>query len=222
MRILLVEDDTLLGDGICVGLRQESHAVDWVQNAEHAAAMLAIEEFDLMILDIGLPGKNGFTLLREIRAAHRSLPVIILTARDALQDRIQGLDLGADDYVLKPFDLEELCARARAVSRRSQGRAAALLHAGKLQLDPAAHRVTCDGGEIELPRKEFALLRVLMENKGRVVTKSRLQNSLYSWSDEVESNALEVHIHNLRRKIGAEKIRTVRGVGYVLPEDDEG
>ncbi len=216
MRILVVEDDQLLGEGLCAGLRQNRYAVDWVGNADQAEHALQAEHFHLAIVDLGLPGRDGFELLESMRNNGHGLPVLILTARDHVPDRVRGLDCGADDYMVKPFDLDELNARLRALLRRSGGNASPLMSIGELTLDPAALQVTYLGRQIELFPKELALLRTLMTRAGKVVPRAVLQESIYSWDEEVESNALEVHIHNLRRKLDKQLIRTVRGVGYML------
>jgi two-component system response regulator QseB len=219
VRILLVEDDTLLGEGIRVGLRQDGYAVDWVTRGEAAEQALATDAFDLVVLDLGLPGRDGLSVLQHLRQAGDDTPVIILTARDTVADRIQGLDGGADDYLIKPFDLDELAARARALIRRSKGRTTPLLEFGRLTLDPASHQVIYKDQSVEMSPREFALLRILMENADRLVSKTRLQETLYGWDQDVESNAVEVHIHHLRKKLDAELIETVRGVGYRLAKD---
>lgn len=218
MRILLAEDDPQLGDGLTVGLRQSGFAVDWVKDGHSADLALQSEKFDLMVLDLGLPRLAGMDVLNRARAHGQTLPILILTARDATQDKIEGLDAGADDYLVKPIDLNELTARIRALARRSAGRAAPLLMNGDMSLDPAAHQVTLAGQSVELSAREFSLLQMLMENAGKVLTRSQLEQSLYSWRDELESNALEVHIHHLRKKIGSDRIRTLRGVGYTVPK----
>jgi len=216
MRVLLVEDDTLLGEGLCTGLKQDGYAVDWVQDGMAAEVALNVEHFDIMILDLGLPKQDGLQVLQKIRVKDNPIPVLILTARDSLDDRIKGLDVGADDYMVKPFDLEELNARMRALLRRSAGRAAPKLVHGNLALDPAAHEVHYGGAAVDLPPKEFAVLQTLLENVGRVISKTKLQETLYSWEQDVASNALEVHIHHLRKKLGSDFIRTIRGVGYII------
>jgi len=216
MRILLVEDDPQLGDGLMIGLRQAGFAVDWVKDGVAADVALATEPFGLMILDLGLPKLSGMDLLRRIRAQGRDLPVLILTARDAISDRIAGLDGGADDFLVKPVDLDELAARIRALARRAAGRAMPVIRHNGLVLDPAGRRVTLDDQPIDLSTREFSLLHVLMENAGRVMTRAQLESSIYGWRDEPDSNALEVHIHHLRRKLGADTIRTLRGVGYTI------
>jgi len=216
MRVLLVEDDTLLGEGLSTGLKQDGYAVDWMQNGEEAGIALNVEHFDIMILDLGLPKQSGLEVLQKLRAKGNNIPVLILTARDSLDDRIKGLDVGADDYMVKPFDLEELNARMRALLRRSAGRAVPKLIHGDITLDPAAHEVHYKGSAVDLPPKEFAVLQTLLENVGRVISKTKLQETLYSWEQDVASNALEVHIHHLRKKLDSDCIRTIRGVGYIM------
>ena len=217
MRILLVEDDPQLGDGLTIGLRQAGFAVDWVKDGNSADHALQSETFDLIVLDLGLPRLSGMEVLSRARSRRQTLPVLILTARDATGDKVSGLDAGADDYLVKPVDLDELAARIRALTRRSAGRAAPLLTRGDLTLDPAAHSVTLAGAPIELSSREFSLLQMLLENAGRVLSRSQLEQSVYGWRDEPDSNALEVHIHHLRKKLGSELIRTLRGVGYTIP-----
>jgi len=217
MRILLVEDDTLLGDGLRVGLKQAGFNADWVRDGLSAWRALEAETFAAMVLDLGLPKLAGMDLLKRLRAAKDSLPVLILTARDAVADRIAGLDAGADDYLVKPCDLGELAARMRALIRRSAGQAAPALQVGPLTLDPVAHAVAYRGQAVELSAKEFALLHELAREAGRVLSKEQLIQRLYPWGEEIESNAIEVHIHHLRKKIAAEAIITLRGVGYMLP-----
>lgn len=216
MRILLVEDDLQLGDGLTVGLRQSGFAVDWVRDGEMADLALSTETFDLLVLDLGLPKLSGMEVLKRLRGRSQMLPVLILTARDATGDKVLGLDAGADDYLVKPIDLDELAARIRALTRRTAGRAAPLLTHGNLALDPAAHTVTLAGQIVELSSREFSLLQMLLENTGRVLSRSQLEQSVYGWHDEPESNALEVHIHHLRKKLGSHLIRTLRGVGYTI------
>lgn len=218
MRILLVEDDPELGDGLTVGLRQAGFAVDWLRDGHAADLALRDESFDLVVLDLGLPRLSGMDVLKRARDRGQNLPILILTARDATGDKVSGLDAGADDYLVKPIDLDELSARIRALTRRSAGRAAPLLVHGELAIDLAAHRVTLAGQAVELSGREFSLLHMLLENAGRVLTRSQLEQSLYGWHDEPDSNALEVHIHHLRKKLGSELIRTLRGVGYTIPK----
>jgi two-component system OmpR family response regulator/two-component system response regulator QseB len=216
MRLLLAEDDPQLGDGLTVGLRQEGYAVDWVKDGIAADLALQNETYDVLVLDLGLPRLSGMEVLERLRGRGQTLPVLILTARDATGDKIAGLDSGADDYLVKPVDLDELAARVRALSRRSAGRANPELKLGELVLDPAAHQVRLAGVPVELSTREFSLLQVLMQNAGRVLTRAQLESSLYGWRDEPDSNALEVHIHHLRKKLGAECIKTLRGVGYTM------
>ncbi|UCV29849.1 response regulator [Ferribacterium limneticum] len=218
MRILLVEDDPELGDGLTVGLRQAGFAVDWLRDGHGADQALQSESFDFVVLDLGLPRLSGMEVLNRARGRGQAMPILILTARDATGDKVSGLDAGADDYLVKPIDLDELTARIRALTRRSAGRAAPLLTHGELSVDLAAHRVTLSGQEVELSSREFSLLQQLLENAGRVLTRTQLEQSLYGWRDEPDSNALEVHIHHLRKKLGSELIRTLRGVGYTIPK----
>jgi two-component system OmpR family response regulator/two-component system response regulator QseB len=219
VRILVVEDDSLLGDALRVGLRREGFAVDWVQDGAKAWAALASQPFAAVVLDLGIPGISGLELLRRLRARKNAVPVLILTARDAIPDRIAGLDSGADDYLAKPVDLGELAARLRALSRRSGGRAEPVLRVGALALDPAAHEVAFRGRPVELSAREFALLHELARSAGRVLSRDQLAERLYGFHEELESNAIEVHVHHLRRKLAPEAIVTVRGVGYLLPKD---
>ncbi len=216
MRLLLVEDDRLLGDGLKAGLIQAGYAVDWVRDGEAAVTALTTEHFAAVVLDLGLPKRDGLSVLRWLRGRQDATPVLILTARDQLDDRVKGLDLGADDYVLKPFDLDEVAARLRALVRRAHGRPASLLCWGELTLDPAARTVLRNGQAVDLTLREFNLLHLLLENSGRVMSRRVLEEQLYAWDDAVDSNALEVHIHHLRKKLGNDTIRTVRGVGYSL------
>lgn len=216
MRLLLVEDDSLLGDGLMAGLVQAGYAVDWVRDGDAAVAALAAEGFTAVVLDLGLPKRDGLSVLQWLRGRGNATPVLILTARDQIEDRVKGLDAGADDYVLKPFDLDEVTARLRALIRRAHGRSSGVLRCGPISLDPAARRVWREGQPVELTLREFNLLQTLMENAGRVMSRRALEEQLYAWADLVDSNALEVHIHNLRKKLGNDVIRTVRGVGYTL------
>lgn len=215
MRVLLVEDDADLGEGIRVALKPERYTVDWLQDGRSALHALSNESFDIAILDLGLPRLDGLEVLRALRAAGNPLPVLILTARDATSDRIAGLDAGADDYLVKPFDVAELKARLRALLRRSFNRPQPELVYRNISLDPATQSVTLDDKPVSLTRKEFLLLHELLSQPGRVFTRDKLQQVLYGWDEEVESNALEVHVHHLRRKFFPELIRTVRGVGYL-------
>ena len=220
MRVLIVEDDPLLGDALAAGLKQRGFEADWVQDGRDAQAALRVEPFAAVVLDLGLPGLGGIELLRGERARGNKVPVLILTARDAVQDRIAGLDSGADDYVVKPTDLDELAARLRALVRRSKGEPAPVLQIGQVVLDPAARMVTLDGQAMDLPPREFTLLQELMLNAGRVLSREQLEERMYRWGDEVESNAVEVHVHHLRRKLGAQIVKTIRGVGYMMPRGD--
>jgi len=216
MRILLVEDDPQLGDGLTIGLRQAGFAVDWVQDGNAADHALQSEIFDLVVLDLGLPKLSGMEVLSRARGRGQTMPILILTARDATGDKVSGLDAGADDYLVKPIDLDELTARIRALTRRSAGRADPLLTHGNIVVDPAARSVTLGGAAVELSGREFSLLQMLLESAGRVLTRSQLEQSIYGWRDEPDSNALEVHIHHLRKKLGSDLIRTLRGVGYTI------
>jgi len=217
MRILLAEDDTLLGDGLRAGLRQAGFQVDWVRDGLAAERELRAQPYAAAVLDLGLPRMDGLDVLASVRRAGVTVPVLVLTARDAVPDRIKGLDTGADDYVVKPVDLDELAARLRALVRRAAGQPQELLQAGGLQLDPAARTVLRDGEPVLLSTREFDLLQALMLNAGRVLSREQLEQHLYSWGREVDSNAVEVHIHHLRKKLGTDCIQTVRGVGYLLP-----
>jgi two-component system OmpR family response regulator/two-component system response regulator QseB len=216
MRILLVEDDPQLGDGLRAGLRQHGFQVDWVRDGRAAECELRAEAYAAAVLDLGLPLIDGLDVLASVRRAGIKLPVLILTARDALADRVRGLDLGADDYVVKPVDLEELAARLRALVRRSHDQPQERLVAQDVSLDPAARAVMRAGVAVNLTTREFDLLHALMLNAGRVMSREQLEQHLYSWGKEVESNAIEVHVHQLRKKLGPALIQTVRGVGYIL------
>lgn len=219
MRILLAEDDPLLGDGLRAGLRQLGFQVDWVRDGDAAERELRAQTYAAAVLDLGLPAKDGMEVLASIRKSRIVLPVLVLTARDAVRDRIRGLDVGADDYVVKPVDLDELAARLRALVRRSHGQPQESLNAQDVVLDPAAREVRKAGEAVALSIREFDLLHALMLNAGRVMSREQLEQHLYSWGQEVESNAIEVHIHHLRRKLGNTLIHTVRGVGYLLSRD---
>jgi len=219
MRILLVEDDPLLGDGLRAGLRQQGFQVDWVRDGEAAERELRAQPWDATVLDLGLPRRDGLDVLAGLRRDGITLPVLVLTARDGVPDRVRGLDGGADDYVVKPVDLDELAARLRALVRRSHGQPQERLEAQDIVLDPAARAVRQGGQPVPLSTREFDLLQVLMLNAGRVLTREQIEQHLYSWGREVESNAVEVHVHHLRRKLGPAAIRTVRGVGYTVPRD---
>jgi len=223
MRVLLVEDDELLGDGICTGLKHYGHTVDWVKDgrAAYKALTSQVDSFDSIVLDLGLPKLGGLEVLKAIREENIPTPVVILTARDTIDDRVKGLDAGADDYLTKPFDLEELCARLRALQRRSKSRATPTLIYGNITLDPAAHVVYLGEEEVLISRREYALLHKLLENSGRVISREQLNQTLYGWGENIDSNALEVHIHNLRKRFGTNLIRTIRGVGYMAEKQPE-
>ena len=222
MRLLLVEDDRMIGESLRAALRLEGQAVDWVRDVAAARATLASERFDLVLLDLGLPpgpgpeAADGLSVLRELRARRDDTPVIVLTARDGPGDRVQGLDSGADDYLVKPFELDELNARMRAVLRRRSGRAQPLLQHRGVTLDPATHQVTRDGEPVLLSAREFAVLEALMARPGALLSRAQLEDRLYGWGEEIESNAVSVYIHQLRRKLGADFIGNMRGVGYFV------
>jgi DNA-binding response OmpR family regulator len=218
MRILLAEDDALIGAGIEHGLRREGFAVDWARDGAAAEFALRTTSYGLVLLDLQLPGQDGLTLLANLRRRNDATPVIIITARDAVSDRVTGLDGGADDYLVKPFALEELLARMRVANRRHAGRAQMVLQVGVLRLDPAQHRVWLRDAEISVTAREFELLRELMHDPDVVVTREQLEERLYGWNEEIESNAIQVHVHNLRRKLGVDAILNVRGVGYRIGE----
>ncbi|WP_459950335.1 response regulator [Denitratisoma sp. agr-D3] len=222
MRLLLVEDDPLLGDGLRAGLGQLGYVAEWVKDGEAALALLvlpAAEPFAAVVLDLGLPRKDGLAVLKSLRGRGDATPVLVLTARDTVPDRIAGLDAGADDYLVKPFDLDELGARLRALIRRATGRADPLIRHGDLVLDPAAHQVSLAGQPVELSAREYALLELLLNQRGRVLTRQQLEAQLYALDKGIESNAIEVHIHHLRKKCGSSLIRTLRGVGYMIDKD---
>ena len=218
MRILLVEDDPLLGDALRAGLGQAGFDVDWVRDGRAALAALTDGEHAAAVLDLGLPRLSGVDVLAGARSAGVKVPVLVLTARDAIDDRVRGLDAGADDYVVKPAALAEVAARLRALIRRSGGEPAPTLEVGEVVLDPAARTVHHRGDEVALKPREFDLLHELMRNAGRVLSRESLESRLYAWGEEVGSNAIEVHVHHLRRKLGPDLVRTVRGVGYVIPK----
>jgi len=216
MRILLVEDDRMIGESIRTALRQDGSAVDWVRDGASATTTLATEEFDLVLLDLGLPKRDGLEILSAMRSRRDQTPVIVLTARDALKDRVAGLDAGADDYLVKPFELEELAARIRAVTRRKAGRAEPAVEIGDVRLDPSMRQVTRGGAPVVLSAREYAVLEALMTRPGAVLSRAQLEDRLYGWGDAIESNAVSVYIHQLRRKLGSDFIRNVRGVGYYV------
>ena len=220
MRILLAEDDMMLGDGLRAGLRQLGFQVDWVRDGLAAERELMSGDYTAAVLDLGLPLKDGLDVLQSLRARKNTTPLLVLTARDAVPDRIRGLDLGADDYVVKPVDLHELGARLRSLVRRSHGQIQGALQSGGVLLDPAARQVSLNGETVALSTREFDLLHALMLSAGRVMSREQLEQQLYSWGYEVDSNAIEVHIHHLRRKLSADVIQTVRGVGYTMPRAD--
>jgi two-component system response regulator QseB len=220
MRILIVEDDTGIAEGLAATLKAAGYAADVCATLALADAALLVESFDLVLLDLGLPDGDGLHWLRQQRQAGRSVPMLIMTARDSLTDRVAGLDEGADDYLVKPFEPEELLARMRVALRRSEGRASPMLYHGKLTVDPAAHRVWYAGQLVPLRAKEFALLLALLRGSGQVLTRRRLEEALYGFDEALDSNALEVHIHHLRRKLGDDLVKTVRGVGYFVPPSD--
>jgi two-component system OmpR family response regulator len=224
MRILIVEDDSVLADGLTRTLRHADYAVDHATNGGEADHVLAAQSYDLVILDLGLPELDGFEVLRRMRRRGSSVPVLVLTARDALQDRVKGLDLGADDYMIKPFDLPELEARVRALIRRGQSGGASVLTHGALVLDTAGRRATLCGDPLDLSARELGVLEVLMMRSGRVVNKEQLTEQLYGWDDEVGPNAIEVYVHRLRKKLepAGVSIRTIRGLGYLLEKDPNG
>ncbi len=216
MRVLVVEDDPMIGEAVVAGLAADGYAVDWVRDGRAAELSMSTHSYSLVLLDIGLPARSGIEVLKALRAHKQDIPVLITTARDTVADRIAGLDAGADDYLVKPFDLDELSARVRALLRRSAGRAEPLLERGALTLNPATHEVRLRGESVDVSAREFALLLALAERAGSVVSRSQLEEKLYGWNEAVGSNAIEVHVHNLRRKLGESIIRNVRGLGYTL------
>lgn len=219
MRILLIEDDAMIGKAVRSGLADAGFAVDWVTDGRAAELALANDVYDLAVLDLGLPKKDGMAILASMRSMGNAMPVLIASARDAVRDRIAGLEAGADDYVLKPFDLDELVARVRALLRRNAGSGSPLLKFGSLVLDPLRKLVTQGDATVDLSAKEFAVLEALMRRPGAVLSRAQLEESVYGWGDEVGSNAIEVHLHHLRKKLGAAVIKNVRGVGYRVTED---
>ncbi len=221
MRLLLVEDDLMLGEGLQEALAPRGYAVDWVKDGESALRALRRHSFEIMVLDIGLPGIDGIDVLKTLRRENMVLPVLLLTARDTLSDKVAGLDSGADDYLLKPFDLDELFARLRALTRRATGRATAAIIHGDLRINPDDQSVTYKDQSVILARREYMLLIKLLENTGRILSREQLEQSIYGWTDDLDSNALEVHIHHLRKKIALDLIRTVRGVGYVIDKPEK-
>ena len=219
MRLLLVEDDPMIGAGVQRGLKQDGHTVDWVRDGVAAELAVAGGAYEVILLDLGLPRKSGLELLAGLRRKGVATPVLVITARDSVADRVKGLDAGADDYLVKPFDLDELSARIRALTRRQGGRASPVIEIGSLELDPAKHVVTLGGAPVALSKREFSLLHALMQQPGIPLSRAQIEESLYGWGEEIESNAVEVYIHSLRRKLGSERIRNVRGVGYMVPSE---
>jgi DNA-binding response OmpR family regulator len=219
MRILLVEDDAMIGKAVLDVLRTEHYAVDWVRDGSAAGAALQAERYDLVLLDLGLPRADGLTVLRALRSRGDAVPVLVATARDAVGDRVAGLDAGADDYIVKPYDTDELLARVRALLRRSAARGDPLITHNGVELNPATREANFNGQALSLTPREWALLEPMLRRPGVVFSKAQLEQKLYSWKDEVSSNAVEVYVHGLRKKLGADFIRTVRGLGYVVPRD---
>ncbi|MEO7336586.1 MAG: response regulator [Caldimonas sp.] len=218
MRVLLIEDDPMIGRAVQRGLEKAGYVVDWVVDGRDGQSAAANGVYDLIVLDLRLPRVDGLTLLRELRSVHNGVPVLITSARDAVADRVGGLDAGADDYLMKPFDLDELLARIRALMRRHAGNASSVMTAGSIVLDPVRRTVSQAGRDLALTAKEFALLEVLLRRPGAVLSRERLEESIYGWGEEVGSNAVEVHLHNLRRKLGSDAIKNIRGVGYKIVE----
>lgn len=218
MRLLLIEDDAMIGESVRKGLRQDGFTVDWVRDGRAGESALDADVHDLVLLDLGLPGREGLEVLKSLRRKGNRVPVLIVTARDAVPDRVAGLNAGADDYLIKPFDLEELSARIHALLRRSAGRADTTIRHGALTLDPASHEARLGDDMLSLSAREFALLEALLERPGVVLSVPQLEEKIYGWNDEVGSNTIEVYIHSLRKKLGADFIRNVRGVGYMIPK----
>ena len=219
MHVLLVEDDRMIAEGVLTALRQDGYAVDWLRDGVAAADALRTTRFDLVLLDLGLPRRDGLAVLNELRGRKDATPVIIITARDEVKQRVAGLDAGADDYLVKPFDLDELSARARSLIRRSSGRGTPLIEHAGVVLDPVSHTATRSGEPLSLSAKEFAVLEALLRKPGAVLSRQQLEEHIYGWEDDIGSNAVEVYIHSLRRKLGAGYIRTLRGVGYCVAID---
>ena len=218
MRVLLVEDDPMIAQGLQTALKQQRFAVDWMRDGASAAAALRSTPFDVVLLDLGLPRRDGLEVLREMRARKDTTPVIIVTARDEIQHRIAGLDAGADDYIVKPFDLDEVTARMRSVLRRAAGRGEPVIEHGELKLDPVSRTVERNGTQVSLSAHEYQVLEALLQRPGAVLSRSRLEDRLYGWDEQIGSNAVEVYVHGLRRKLGSDAIRTLRGVGYFIPK----
>jgi len=219
MRLLLVEDDLMIGEAVLDLLRAESYAVDWVKDGEMADTALRTQTYDLLLLDLGLPRRDGLEVLRSLRARKERIPVLIATARDSVQQRIEGLDAGADDYVLKPYDLDELLARIRALTRRAAGRAEPVYEHRGVSINPVTREVLFAGQPVVLSAREWAVLESLLARPGLVLSRTQLEEKLYGWKDEISSNAVEVYIHGLRKKLGVDLIRNVRGVGYMVPKE---
>ena len=217
MRILLVEDDSMIGESVLEALRAEGYATDWVKDGESAEAAVRSCAYDLLVLDLGLPGKDGLEVLRSLRASKQSLPVIIATARDAVAQRVAGLDAGADDYLLKPYDIDELLARVRANLRRASGRAESVYAYKNVSINPTSKEVLVDGQPVILTSREWAVLETLLARPGLILSRSQIEGKLFGWQDDIGSNAIEVYIHGLRRKLGNDLIQNVRGVGYLVP-----
>jgi two-component system response regulator QseB len=218
MRVLLVEDDAMIAQGLQTALRQSGFAVDLMRDGKSAAAALQTSTFDVVLLDLGLPHRDGLDVLRELRKRGDSTPVIVLTARDEIQHRIAGLDAGADDYIVKPFDLDEVMARMRSVLRRATGRGDSSIQHGELRLDLLSRTIERNGMAVSVSAHEYAVLEALLQRPGAVLSRTQLEDRLYGWDDQIASNAVEVYIHGLRRKLGSDAIRTVRGVGYFVPK----
>ncbi|HQR22278.1 MAG TPA: response regulator transcription factor [Burkholderiaceae bacterium] len=216
MRILLVEDDAMIGESVADGLKAEGYAVDWVRDGKEAEVAVAATPYSLVVLDLGLPRRDGIEVLKSIRERRLDVPVLVMTARDTVRDRVRGLDAGADDYLVKPFDLDELTARTRALLRRAAGRAEPVIERGPLTINPASREVTWRGEAVPLSAREYALIAALAERPGVVLSRAQLEERLYGWNEAVGSNAVEVHIHNVRKKLGDGVIRNVRGLGYTL------
>ena len=219
MRILLVEDDPMIGESVAEGLKSEGYAVDWVRDGKEAELSIAATPYSLVLLDLGLPRRDGIEVLKGLRERHVDVPVLVMTARDTVRDRIKGLDAGADDYLVKPFDLDELSARVRALVRRAAGRAEPVIERGPLVINPATREVTWQGAVVALSAREYALLAALAERPGLVLSRAQLEEKLYGWNEAVGSNAVEVHIHNVRKKLGDGVINNVRGLGYTLASE---
>jgi two-component system, OmpR family, response regulator QseB len=218
MRVLVVEDDRMIAEAVGTALEQDGYTVEWIRDGASAAAALGTSSFDIVLLDLGLPRRSGLEVLREARRQGVSIPVIIITARDDVQSRVAGLDSGADDYLVKPFDLDELAARMRSVLRRGSGRGDSILEHAGIRIDPKTHEVSRNGAPVTLSAREYAVLEALMLRPGAILSRAQLEDRLYGWGGEIESNAVEVYVHSLRRKLGADAIRTVRGAGYCVPK----